>query len=118
MRYTRDGETWATGRRLIAKIAILLNLADTTAATATATPAPGTHKRQISEAVPRNKRLNSCRPETTPAAAPQQEASGGAQEAQGKIRSTPYRAGIAIATGTTKNARNSCTMRFRGTTRD
>jgi hypothetical protein len=40
----------------------------------------GTHKRQISEAVPREERPNG--PETTPAA-PQQQASGGAQEVQG-----------------------------------
>jgi hypothetical protein len=51
-----------------------------TAATATATPAAGTHKRQISEAVPRDERPN--RSETTPAAPPQQQASGDAQEAQ------------------------------------
>jgi hypothetical protein len=44
-----------------------------TTATATAIPAAGTHKRQISEAVH----------ETTPAAPPQQEASGVSQEAQG-----------------------------------
>jgi hypothetical protein len=52
-----------------------------TTATATAIPAAGTHKRQISEAVPRDERSNG--PETTPAAPPQQEASGGSQEAQG-----------------------------------
>ena len=51
-----------------------------TAVTATAIPAASTHKRQISEAVPRDERPN--RPETTPAAPPQQ-ASGGSQEAQG-----------------------------------
>jgi hypothetical protein len=49
-----------------------------TAATATATAAAGTHKRQISEAVPREEPLN--RPEITPAAAPQQQASGVAKE--------------------------------------
>jgi hypothetical protein len=52
-----------------------------TTATATAIPAAGTHKRQISEAVPRDERSNG--PETTPAAPPQQEALGGSQEAQG-----------------------------------
>jgi hypothetical protein len=46
---------------------------------ATATPAAGTHKWQISEAVPREERPNG--PETP--AAPRQQASGGAQEAQG-----------------------------------
>jgi hypothetical protein len=51
-----------------------------TAATATATSAAGTHKRQISEAVPRDERPN--RPETTSAAPLQQQASGDAQEAQ------------------------------------
>jgi hypothetical protein len=51
-----------------------------TAATATATSAAGTHKRQISEAVPRDERPS--RPETTSAAPPQQQASGDAQEAQ------------------------------------
>ena len=45
-----------------------------TTATATAIPATGTHKRQISEAVPRDERPNG--PETTPAAPPQQEAQG------------------------------------------
>ena len=50
-------------------------------AAATTTSAAGTHKRQISEAVPRDERPN--RPETTPAAPLQQQASGGAQEAQG-----------------------------------
>jgi hypothetical protein len=45
-----------------------------TAATATATPAAGTHRRQISEAVPRDERLN--RPKTTLTAPPQQQASG------------------------------------------
>ena len=44
------------------------------ATAATATPAAGTHKRQISEAVPREERPNG--PETT-LAAPQQQASGG-----------------------------------------
>jgi hypothetical protein len=43
-----------------------------TAVAATAVPAAGTHKRQISEAVPRDERPN--RPETTSAAPPQQEA--------------------------------------------
>jgi hypothetical protein len=52
-----------------------------TTATATAIPATGTHERQISEAVPRDERPNG--PETTPAAPPQQEASGVFQEAQG-----------------------------------
>jgi len=51
-----------------------------TAITPTAIPAAGTHKRQISEAVPRDERPN--RPETTSAAPPQQETSGGSQEAQ------------------------------------
>jgi hypothetical protein len=51
-----------------------------TAVTVTATPATGTHKRQISEAVPQDERPN--KPETTPAAPPQQQASGCAQEAQ------------------------------------
>jgi hypothetical protein len=46
---------------------------------ATITPAAGTHKRQISEAISREERSNG--PETIPAA-PQQQASGGAQETQ------------------------------------
>jgi hypothetical protein len=54
--------------------------ADPTPTIATATPAAGTHKRQISEVVPREERPNG--PETTPAA-PQQQASEGAQEVQG-----------------------------------
>jgi hypothetical protein len=45
-----------------------------TTATATAIPAAGNHKRQTSKAVPRDERPNG--PETTPAAPPQQEASG------------------------------------------
>ena len=49
-------------------------------ATATAIPAADTHKWQISEAVPRDERPNG--PKTTPAAPPQQEASGVFQEAQ------------------------------------
>jgi hypothetical protein len=52
--------------------------ADPAPTTATATaipPAAGTHKRQISEAVPRDERSNGS--ETTPAAPPQQEALGG-----------------------------------------
>ena len=53
---------------------------DPTLTAPTANPAAGTHKRQISEAVPREERPNG--PETTPAA-PQQQASGGVQEAQG-----------------------------------
>jgi hypothetical protein len=51
-----------------------------TAATTTATSAAGTHKRQISEAVPQDERLN--KPETIPTAPPQQQALGGAEEAQ------------------------------------
>jgi hypothetical protein len=51
-----------------------------TTATATTIPAAGIYKRQISEAVPRDERPNG--PETTPAAPPQQEASGDSQEAQ------------------------------------
>jgi len=52
-----------------------------TTVAATAIPAAGTHKRQISEAVPRDEHPN--RPETsTSAAPPQQETSGGSQEAQ------------------------------------
>jgi hypothetical protein len=53
------------------------------APTETTTAAAGTHKRQISEAVPRDERLNG--PEITPAAPQQQsqqQASEGAQEAQ------------------------------------
>jgi len=46
-----------------------------TAVAATAVPAAGAHKRQISEAVPRDERPN--RPETTSAAPPQQETFGG-----------------------------------------
>ena len=45
----------------------------------TTTPAAGTHKRQISEAMSREERSNG--PETIPAA-PQQQASGGTQETQ------------------------------------
>ena len=52
---------------------------DPAATAATAAPAASTHKRQISKAVPREERPNE--PETTPAA-PQQQASAGAQEAQ------------------------------------
>jgi len=52
---------------------------DPAATAATAAPAASTHKRQISEAIPREERPNG--PETTPAA-PQQQASAGAQEAQ------------------------------------
>ena len=51
-----------------------------TAVAATAIPAAGTHKRQISEAVPQDERPN--RPEATSAAPLQQETSGGSQEAQ------------------------------------
>jgi hypothetical protein len=46
-----------------------------TTVTATAIPAAGTHKRQISEVMSRDERPNG--PETTPAVPPQQEASGG-----------------------------------------
>ena len=49
-------------------------------AAATTTSAAGTHKRQISEAVPQDERPN--KPETIPAPPPQRQASGGAQEAQ------------------------------------
>ena len=48
--------------------------------TATTIPAAGIYKRQISEAVPRDERPNG--PETTPAA-PQKEALGDSQKAQG-----------------------------------
>src|SRR5947209_2180953 len=51
-----------------------------TTAIATAIPPAGTHKRQISGAIPRDERPNG--PETTPAAPPQQEAQGSSQEAQ------------------------------------
>jgi hypothetical protein len=64
-----------------------------TTATATAIPAAGTHKRQISEAVPRDEHPNG--PETTPAAPPQQDASGGSQEAQGADISAGTGAGAA-----------------------
>ena len=52
-----------------------------TTATATTISAAGTHKRQISEAIPQDERPN--KPETIPAAPPQQQASaagGGGQE--------------------------------------
>jgi hypothetical protein len=45
-----------------------------TTATATAIPAAGIYKRQVSEAVPWDERP--IKPETTPAASPQQEAQG------------------------------------------
>jgi hypothetical protein len=64
----------------LVSVSELFARADPDPTTATATPAAGTHKRQISEAIPREERPNG--PETTPAA-PQQQASGGAQEAQG-----------------------------------
>ena len=63
----------------------------------------GTHKWQISEAVPRNERPN--RPETTPAAAPQQQASGGAQEAQGADTGVGTGAGAANDTRKSDRAR-------------
>jgi hypothetical protein len=46
-------------------------------------PVAGTHKRQISEAVPREERLNG--PETTPAA-PQQQAWGEPRRSRGQIQ--------------------------------
>src|SRR5436305_12549683 len=51
-----------------------------TTATATAIPAAGTQRRQISEAIPRDQRPNG--PETAPAAPPQQDAQGVSEEAQ------------------------------------
>ena len=74
-----------------------------TTATATAIPAAGTHKRQISEAVPRDERPN--RPETTPAAPPQQQASGGSQEAQGADTGAGTGAGAANNTRKSSRAR-------------
>jgi hypothetical protein len=74
-----------------------------TAATATAIPAAGTHKRQISEAVPRDERPN--RPETTPGAPPQQQASGGAQETPGANTSAGAGAGAGAANNTRKSGR-------------
>jgi hypothetical protein len=50
------------------------------AVAATAIPAAGTHKRQISEAVPWDESPNG--PEITSAAPPQQETSGGSREVQ------------------------------------
>ena len=73
-----------------------------TTATATAIPAAGTHKRQISEAAPRDERLNG--PETTPAA-PQQQASGGVQEAQGTYTGTGINAGAVNDTRKSGRAR-------------
>jgi hypothetical protein len=71
-----------------------------TAVTATAIPAAGTHKRQISEAVPRDARPN--RPETTSAAPPpQQEASEGSQE----VRETDTGAGVGAVNNTRKSSR-------------
>jgi hypothetical protein len=74
-----------------------------TTATATAIPAAGTHKRQISEAVPRDERPNG--PETTPTAPLQQEAQGGSQEAQGAD------IGTSIAAGAGNNTRKSSRAR-------
>jgi hypothetical protein len=74
-----------------------------TTATATAIPAAGTHKRQISEAAPRDERLNG--PETTPAAPPQQEASEVSQGAQGAD------IGAGIGTGAGNNTRKSSRAR-------
>jgi hypothetical protein len=74
-----------------------------TAATATATPAAGTHKRQISEAVPRDERPN--RPETTPVAPPQQQASGDAQEAQEADTGTGAGTDAGAANNTRKSGR-------------
>ena len=53
-------------------------------ATATAIPAAGIHKRQISEAIPRDERPNG--PETTPAAPPQQETQGAPRRPRGVPR--------------------------------
>src|SRR5271163_912274 len=74
-----------------------------TAVTATAIPAASTHKRQISEAVPRDERLN--RPETTSAAPPQQEASGGSQEAQEAETGADAGTGAGAADNTRKSSR-------------
>jgi len=69
---------------------------DPTATAATAS----THKRQISKAVPQEERPNE--PETTPAA-PQQQASAGAQEAQ--RADTRAGTGTGAANDTRKNGR-------------
>ena len=74
-----------------------------TTATATAIPAAGTHKRQISEAVARDERPNG--PETTPAAPPQQEASWGSQDAQGADIGAGTGAGAANNTRKSSRAR-------------
>jgi hypothetical protein len=83
----------------------LLAMADPvlTATTAAVTPAARPHKRQISEAVPRDERPNG--PETTPAAPPQQRASGGAQEAQGADTGAGTGAGAANDTRKSGRAR-------------
>jgi hypothetical protein len=52
-------------------------------APATAIPAAGTHKRQISEAITRDEPPNG--PETTPAAPPQQEAQGVPRRPRGQL---------------------------------
>jgi len=67
-----------------AEESLLLGGTSPTAVTATAIPAAGTHKRQISEAVPWDERPN--RPETTPAAPPQQQASGVPRRPRGQIQ--------------------------------
>ena len=61
-----------------------------TAATITAMPSAGSYKRQISEAVPREERLNG--PETIPAA-PQQQASGVSRRPKGQDTGISTKAG-------------------------
>ena len=67
-----------------------------TAATITAIPSADSYKRQISEAVPQDERLNG--PETIPAVPLQQQAEGDAQEAN---------AGAGIGTGAANNTYKS-----------
>jgi hypothetical protein len=71
---------------------------DPTSTAVTTTSAAGTHKRQISEAISREERSNG--PETIPAA-PQQQASGGAQETQRADRG----AGTGVGDDTRKSTR-------------
>jgi hypothetical protein len=74
-----------------------------TTATATAIPAAGIYKWQISEAMPWDEHPN--KPETTPAALPQQEASGDSQKAQGVDISAGTGAGAANNTRKSRRAR-------------
>jgi hypothetical protein len=90
----------------LVSVSELFTRTDPTAATATATPAAAIHKRQVSEAMPRDERPN--RPETTPAALAQQQASGGGvpTEPRGQIQ-----AQVQTANDTRKSGRAQKTKR-------